>query len=158
VVLLFGAALFVPSITGRLPERVATHFDAAGNANGYMSRETYHVFTLWFTLGLPIFIAAVTALIPKLLPPQLINVPNRAYWFAPERAQDSLAFLSEQGIWFGCILLIFLCSVDWLVVSANATDPVHLPATPFATAMALFFAALGLWMLRMFKRFGRPPE
>jgi uncharacterized membrane protein len=157
-VLLIGAAVFVQLISGQLPERVATHFDATGHPNGFMTRESCRIFMLTFTLGFPLFIAAVTGLIPWLVPPSLVNLPNRAYWLAPERAQQSRAFLSVQGIWFGCILLVFLSSVDWLVVNANSTVPAQLPLKPFVTAMVLFFTVVGFWMVRMFRHFRKPPE
>jgi serine/threonine-protein kinase len=120
VILLIAAFVFIQAIAGELPERVATHFAADGHPNGYMSREECRSFMLEFTLGGPIFIAVVTALFPLFIPASLFNLPNREYWLAPERAADSRGFLSEQGIWFGCILLVFLIAVDWMVAAANA--------------------------------------
>jgi hypothetical protein len=43
----------------RLPVRVASHFDAAGNANGWMSREQ----SLVFTLGFLVFMVTVSSVI-----------------------------------------------------------------------------------------------
>ena len=106
-----------------------------------------------FTLGAPVFVAAVTGLVPRLVPPSMINIPNREYWLAPERAENSIAFLSEQGIWFACILVVFLASVDWMVARANASTPPHFPAGRFAWIMAAFACAIALWAMRMFRRF-----
>jgi serine/threonine-protein kinase len=156
--LLIGAAVFIQSVASQLPERVATHFDSTGLPNGYMTREGCHVFMLVFTLGVPLFAAATTGLMPRLFPPAFVNIPNREYWLAPERAADSLAYLSGQGIWLGCILLLFLCGVDWLIVSANSAAPPRLPGRPFEIALLLFLVALGLWVTRMFKRFGKAPK
>ncbi len=50
----------------RLPARMATHFDAAGRPNGWMSRET----SLIFTLGLMAFLLALfTAVLTRLRKP-----------------------------------------------------------------------------------------
>ena len=42
-------------VWNELPQRMASHFDAAGRANGWMPRDT----ALYFDLGLLVFLAAV---------------------------------------------------------------------------------------------------
>jgi Protein of unknown function (DUF1648) len=154
--LLTAAALLVAALCGDLPAVVAVHFNAAGVANGFMTREDCRSFMLIFTLGAPVLVAAVTGLVPRLVPPSMLNIPNREYWLAPERAENSILFLSEQGIWFACILLIFLASVDWMAARANASAPPYFPAARFAWSMAAFACAIALWALRMFRRFHVP--
>ena len=157
VFLLIAGLLFIQAIAGQLPERVATHFAADGHPNGYMSREECRLFMLQFTLGVPIFIAVLTGLFPLFLPVSLFNLPNRDYWLAPERAAASRAFLSEQGIWFGCILLVFLISVDWMVAAANSNALKQFPTPTFTTAAVVGLTALGFWLVRFIRRFGKPP-
>ena len=154
--LLTAAALLVAMLSGGLPAIVAVHFNAAGTANGFMTREDCRSFMRIFTLGAPIFVAAVTGLVPRLVPPSMINIPNREYWLAPERAENSIEFLSEQAIWFACILATFLASVDWTVARANAATPPHFPTARFAWIMAVFACAIAMWALRMFMRFRVP--
>jgi hypothetical protein len=154
--LLAAAAWRVSALAGLLPEIVAVHFDASGNPNGFTTREDCRQFMLSFTLGAPVFIVFVTVLIPRLIPPAMINIPNRAYWLAPQRAAESLAFLSEQGVWFGCIFLAFLAFVDELLVKANSTTPPVFPTRLFLGSMLLLFAAIGIWAVRMFRRFRQP--
>ena len=151
--LLSAAALLVAALSGDLPAVVAVHFNAAGMANGFMTREDCRSFMLIFTLGAPVFVAAVTGLVPRMVPPSMINIPNREYWLAPARAENSIVFLSEQGIWFACILVIFLASVDWMLARANVSTPPYFPAGRFVWIMAAFACAIALWALRMFRRF-----
>lgn len=153
--LLAAAAWRVSLLAGRLPEIVAVHFDASGNPNGFTTREGGRQFMLWFTLGAPAFIGIVTAFIPRLIPPAMINIPNRDYWLAPERAAESVNFLSEQGIWFACIFLVFLVWVDEILVNANSITPPAFPTGAFLGSMAILFAAIGIWAVRMFRRFSR---
>jgi hypothetical protein len=75
---------------------------------------------------------------------------------APERARDSLAFLSEQGLWFGCIFVVFLACVDAMLVKANAASPPAFPSTPFLVLLIVFFCAVGAWFVRMLRRFRAP--
>jgi uncharacterized membrane protein len=156
-ILLAVAARSVASFTERLPEVVAVHFNPQGTANGFMTREDCRTFMWAFTLGVPLFIAAVTAVVPRLIPTSMVNIPNHNYWLAPERAAESLASLSEQGVWFGCIFLVFLTGVDWMIVKANAAAPPEFPTALFAWTLLLFFCAIAIWALRMFKRFRVPP-
>jgi hypothetical protein len=155
-VLLPAAAFRVSSLGAHLPGIVAVHFDGAGNANGFTTGDDCRRFMLSFTLGAPLFVVLVTALIPRLLPPSMVNVPNRAYWLAPARARQSVIFLSEQGVWFGCIFLAFLVCVDELIARANQTAPPAFPTRVFIGSMVLFFAAIGVWAARMFRRFRLP--
>ncbi|HMK87859.1 MAG TPA: DUF1648 domain-containing protein [Steroidobacteraceae bacterium] len=154
--LLAAASLVVFSLAQGLPERVAVHYDAAGDANGYMTRKAFRTFMLMYTLCMPLFVVLVAGLLPRLLPTSMVNIPNRSYWLAPERAKDSLAFLSEQWIWFGCILLVFLTSTDWMIVKANGSSPPHLATAEFLRLLVLFLIALGGWTVRMFRRFRVP--
>jgi hypothetical protein len=155
---LAGAALAVDALAARLPERVASHFDAAGMPNGFMTREACRQFMMIFTLALPSLVALGTGLVPRLMPPAFVNIPNRDYWLAPERAKASIDFLSEQGVWFACILVLFLASVDWMLARANEFSPPRFPTTIFLWAMGAFLVFLGLWLSRMFRRFRRPPS
>src|SRR5438270_7624771 len=47
------------SVWDRLPERMVTHFNAAGQPNGWMPREN----SLWFMLGILCFVLAIFTLI-----------------------------------------------------------------------------------------------
>jgi uncharacterized membrane protein len=156
VTLLAGAAALIFNLSARLPDLVAVHFDAAGRANGFMTRAGCRDFMLSSTLGVPLLITIATALLPRLVPASLINIPNRDYWLTPERARDSLAFLSEQGLWFGCIFVVFLACVDALLVKANTVSPAAFPSTLFVAMLILFFCAVGAWLVRMLRRFRAP--
>jgi hypothetical protein len=156
-VLLIAAAWRVSVLADSLPGIVAVHFDASGRPNGFASREVCRQFMRSFTLGAPLFIVFVTALLPRLIPHSMINIPYRAYWLAPERAGETVDFLSDQGVWFGCIFLVFLAFVDEFLVRANASTPPAFPTGSFMGSMALLFAAIVVWGARMFSRFRRPP-
>ena len=154
--LLLAAALLIPSLAGKLPDIVAVHFNAAGAANGFATRAQCRSFMLAFTLGAPLIVAAVTGILPRLLPASMINIPNRGYWLAPERAAESIAFMSEQGVWFGCIFLMFLYGVDWMLVAANSSVPPTLDSKWFIVMLVIFFGSICCLMLRMFRRFRAP--
>jgi uncharacterized membrane protein len=156
VMLLAAAAVLIFNLAEQLPDLVAVHFDGAGRANGFMTRAGCRDFMLLSTLGVPLLLTIGTGLLPRLLPASLINIPHRDYWLAPERARDSLVFLSEQGLWFGCILVVFLTAVDEMLVKANAISPPEFPSRLFVAMLILFFCAVGAWFVRMLRRFRAP--
>lgn len=156
LLLLAAAAALIFRLVKQLPELAAVHFDAAGRANGFMTRTGCREFMLASTLGVPLLIVIATALLPRVLPASMINIPHRDYWLAPGRAHDSLVFLSEQGLWFGSILLLFLAGVDAMLVKANAVSPPQFPNALLIAMLVCFFCALGVWAVRMLRRFRAP--
>jgi uncharacterized membrane protein len=54
------AAAFVWVTSLGLPGLVASHFGAAGAANGYMTRTFYRMFMVAFVIGLPVLMVFVT--------------------------------------------------------------------------------------------------
>ncbi len=71
------------------PSRVPSHFDAAGRPNAWSSRDEFFMLQVGVTLG----VAALFIGIPWLLkstPTNLINLPNKGYWLAPERREETM--------------------------------------------------------------------
>ena len=155
VALLFAGAAFVVSTTAALPERVASHFGTGGHADGYMTRDGYRWFMLFFTAGFPPLIVLAIAGLPRLIP-QYTNIPNREYWLAPERRAQAFDFLTTHALWFGILLVLFMCAVHWLVVQANAQHPPRLANGPFLMSLGLFLAALAVWIVTLTRQFCTP--
>jgi serine/threonine-protein kinase len=155
VALLFAGAGFVISTTAPLPERVASHFGAGGHANGYMTRDGYRSFMLFFTVGFPLFIVLAIAGLPRLMP-QYTNLPNREYWLAPERRTQAFDFLTTHALWLGCLIEVFICSVHWSVIQANTHHPPQLANGPFLTSLGVFLGTLVVWTIMLMWQFRMP--
>lgn len=145
VALLVAAAGFV-LLSGRsLPPVVASHFNANGDADGFMPRTLYLGLMVAIAIGLPLLVASLHSVV-RFVPARFINLPNRDYWLAPARITETLAYLQVQGRRFAVIMAAFLCYVHWLVVQANTVQPPHLSGAMFAVGMLLFLAALAIWL------------
>jgi hypothetical protein len=140
---------------GRLPERVATHFNAAGTPNGWMTRDGE---TAWH-VGVVLFMAALfegIAWAGARLPRELINLPHRDYWLAPERRAATDAWLGGMLRLLGGVLMLFFLGLFHLVYRANLDGaPLSAPATALLTGGLL--VTVGLVLAGMFVRFARPP-
>jgi hypothetical protein len=140
---------------GILPLRVSSHFDAAGQPNGWMNRDSYLGFTCAMGIGLPLFIAGVAALAAR-SPVGSFKIPNRAYWLAPERRAFTVAIMIRFMIGFASMLVLFLTGMHLLVVAA-CVEPryLHLVGAGFWLLAMAFLAATGIWTFMLVRRFWR---
>lgn len=147
-----AAALFV-LLTGRLlPPAVASHFDFAGHPNSFLSRSSYLTLMVVFSAGLPLAIAAAGRWAAS-LPDDLLNIPNKAYWLAPERRAASLASLAARVEWLAVALAVFPCYVHWLVVRANTDGTHRLAGVPFLVGFVAFLVFTTGWVVSLVLRF-----
>ncbi len=154
ILLLLFAILFVTSTASELPLIVASHFNAAGQANAFMSRSGYTRFVLCLAIGLPVLVVAVlTAVYSRAAD---LKLPNRDYWLAPQRIDRTRSFLVAHGVWFGSLLVILGCMVHWLELAANRGQPPHLPGQMFAAVMLAFLLATAAWIAVLMVAFRRP--
>jgi len=150
IVLLADLALTTPS----LMEPVATHFDGAGHANGWMSRRGYAIFMAAFGIGLPLLVLGLFRITPAWFPKR-VNIPNRSYWLSPERRAETLQFLNWHMAWLGNLMVLFVIAIHHLVLMANASRPPMLPRTPLFFLMGCFLAGMAVWTALLWHRFRR---
>ena len=139
------AAAFVSLTSARLPALVASHFGSTGIANGFMPHDVYVYCILAVVVGLPAATVVITWLAIA-SPDARINLPDKAYWLAPERRAATVDYLRSGIVCFGIILVSFLCYMHWLVVLANDTQPPQLANSWFLGGLVAFFAVLLIWI------------
>jgi len=139
-----------------LPPQVASHFDAAGVARGFMARSDYLLFMLAMTIGVPLLIAATTALLPRLVPVDKLRLPNRDYWLAPERRDATLAGLTTSGLGMASIVAAFLIAVHVMVIVANRQLPPRLDSTTLWFLVGALVVSSVLWQFLRWRRFKVP--
>ena len=148
---LFQNLYFVP----QMPPKVASHFDGAGNANGWSSRSSFatmHAVTF-------LFLGALFGALPWLfgvIPPSLINMPHREYWLAPERRKESLAYLSVTMMWFGVVMMLFMLVIMQLTIDANVSGSGRLDPVSLWSSLALLLGYILVWVVKLYRRFPKP--
>ena len=87
----------------RLPDKIATHFDASGNPDGYGSPYSFIVFPIIMLVTM-----AICSLILHFLPPSVWNMPVKV---KPERAAlvygDAISMVVYMEFEFGLYSLFF---------------------------------------------------
>jgi hypothetical protein len=147
-----GALIFVYYTSRLLPETVASHFNRAGTATGFLPRSAYVGITLLIVALPPLFLV----LLPRLSlrrPGVRINLPNRDYWLAPERRERTVALLERQLTQFGVMLLLFLCYGHLLVVRANSSVPPTLSSGWLLAGLVVFLGMTVRWATRLIGNF-----
>src|SRR5216684_6190391 len=151
------AAIHFLSYYSQLPTVVASHFNGQGLANGWQTKPAF--FTVF--AGVSVLAAVIGFIIPRIIaamPPELINLPNKRYWLAPEHIANTMEFLNRYFAWFGCAVFVVILVTFDFAVQANL-HPDHRPdATRMWYLLAGFLVFVVVSIARMFIRFGRPPQ
>ena len=125
----------------RLPMRMASHFDAAGQVNAFMPKDAFFVVHL-AVLGLMTLVFLLTPALIVVLPPGMINLPNKDYWLAPERRVHTAQKLQSFLVGFGNVTLLFLLLVFREAMQANL-----LPSPQLSNRIWVFLVLLGVWSI-----------
>lgn len=157
VLLALYAAVHFASVYPELPGVVASHFDGRGRPNGWQTKQAF--FEVLVIVS--VLVAVIGFAIPKIisvLPPQLINLPNKNYWLAPEHVEETMAFLNSHCAWFGCALLLFNILVFDYAIQINL-HPENPPSPDrFWYLLAGFLVFVIVSTVRILAKFLRPPN
>ena len=146
---------YVAGTYGELPEKVASHFDMAGHANGWMSRDSCVGFTIGLGILMPAFIVGVMAGAGK-IPISFINLPHRDYWLAPERRKAALGVLFRYSLWFASLNVLFVTGLHGLIVQANRPGGgTHLSGIGLGMVVGGFLAGTAVWVLLLVRKFSK---
>jgi uncharacterized membrane protein len=138
---------------GIAPEQMAAHFNVQGNPDRFVPRDQF----FWFEIQTALIVIGVSIL-PQLLflvlPAELISMPNREYWLAPERRNATVDRLSSFGaILFGIILLVVHAAFE-VSVQANLQQPIFFNFQLMNVIMVSSLVLIGLllaWLIMSFR-------
>ena len=139
----------------RLPERVATHFNAAGRANGWMSRDQHLVWQLATFTFVGLLMQGLLTL-QRHLPAEYVNLPHRDYWLAPERRAATEDWLGSLYLVSGSLLSLFFLAIFHLVYRANLDPTPSLTTWVWPLGLVLTGSILALVFV-VLRRFSRRP-
>jgi uncharacterized membrane protein len=149
---LLELAYFYP----RLPDTVATHFDAAGQADGWSAKAAFVQTNAGIILLLALLFPGISWLVAR-LPADLINMPNRDYWFAEERRASTLATIQQQMEWLGVATLLLLIAILQGSIVASLTPGGKMSAAATWLPLAGYLIFMLVWTATFIGRFYRKP-
>lgn len=150
---LFGVVYF-SRLYAQLPEVMASHFNGHGVPNGWMPKSDF--FKALLPLGLLIaIIAFVVPALMRILPPSMINLPNKDYWLAPERRAETVQYMEGAFAWFGCAVLALLTFTFYIAAKANLDPGRGFDSSAMMLALGAFFVFLLFFIIRVTTHFFR---
>jgi uncharacterized membrane protein len=151
------AAATVARVAGAwdaLPERMASHFGPSGAPDGFMPRADF-VTVMALTGGGTVLLLTLLPQLLRFVPAELINMPNREYWLAPERRAQTLARLGVWMAWLGVLTGALIAAVVELTIRANQGHT-SLDMGTFATLMGVYAAGVALVLFMLVRQFRTP--
>lgn len=134
-----------------LPPVMASHFGASGRADGFMPRASFFA----TIAGAWAVVTFLPMLLVVILPAELVNVPHRSYWMAPERRDETLRRIRGWLAWFSVAISLVMLGVLELTIRANRART-GLDNRAFFTLLAGLFVFMGVWLVMLHRDFRLP--
>jgi uncharacterized membrane protein len=137
----------------QLPARVASHFGMDGRPDAWSSREDFLIFYC-VMVGIVIVVFTVLPYLAAIIPMSWVNLPNKEYWFAPEREEDTRRFLRYYPMWFGSATMLLVIDLMRQAFLVNIGTAKSLGHPTFSLALYIGFSVI--WVIGLVIRFLKP--
>jgi uncharacterized membrane protein len=138
----------------QMPAVVASHFDGAGAANGWSSRNVF--FAIY--LVLVAMLVGVFVWLPRWSGKRgktRMNIPHRDYWLAPQRREQTMEFFRRQMMVLGIVHLLLTVFAVQLAILANLQQESRLHASMW-WVLGSYFLFVSLWVIHLILHFRKP--
>jgi uncharacterized membrane protein len=137
----------------QLPDIMASHFDGAGEPNGWMPKTTFFaIHVLMMLLMTLAFIYLPVGL--KKLPLGRWNFPHREYWFSPKRYKETMRRIRLRMLIFGIATMFLMLAIIQLAIVANLNAPAVLSPVLGGLLLA-YFGFTAAWLVAFYRRFSK---
>ena len=133
-----------------LPAQVAQHFGPSGQPDAWGSKMEFLIVYLGAIAVLAATFICAGVAISK-VPDSAINLPNKDYWLAPERRQQTLDHMYSYLLWFGSLTTVFLIDVfhqAFKVQLGKTTKLDHI-----WVSLEVFLTVTAVWCIALFRKF-----
>ena len=137
-----------------LPPRVASHFDAAGVANGWMERDAFVMVYAGVIALMTVMFLGIGLM--ERLPDSAINLPNKPYWLDPSRRAATFAWMRGWSSLFGAGTLALMVGIMQLAANVNLGEAETLGDRAWVLLGGFVAFAVALSVL-MILRFAQKP-
>lgn len=135
-----------------LPPRVAQHFGVGGQPDRWSSAESFWVFSAVMVVLMLASFHLFSLVLPR-IDPKWLNLPNKGYWFDPERRAASLDYVQGWMLAFGNVTLAFMGYVLWRVIVANLERQ---ELSGFGIGISAYLIATVVAIVLIVRRFREP--
>ncbi len=135
----------------QLPETIASHFNASGQADGFASKVSFFIFEGVLVVVLLSVFLSMSKILSK-LPVSAINLPNKDYWLSPDRSEQTFAAFRGFFTWLSVIIVGLFIAINQIALTANVMkkDP---SVTQFWISLGIFFVMDAVLIFIYLRRF-----
>ena len=141
----------------RLPERVASQFDAVGHPGGWVTRTGFFVFEGAVVAGMTVLVLFLEWLVPR-MPASRVSLPNKDYWLAPERRAATDLMIQRWSATFLLLSLGFVVYVMQLALLVNVTGDNAYMFVPMWAGLGAFLLLATALSVKLIRQFRKPRE
>lgn len=151
-----GSLILAVLFWSKLPDEVASHFGAGGQPDDWMSKEIFVAFMLVLQVGLAGMMCGIGWLV-RVLPPSMINIPNREYWLSEDRKEETVRDISMLLAWIAAATSIFMMMVFWLTIDANVNENKQLDTSTMWLSLTVYLVWLFGYLIFKMQKYFRVP-
>lgn len=136
------------------PDTVPTHFNTQGIPDSWIDKNSNLI--LW--VGMYLVMTALFSLIPLIIrktPLKYINLPNKQYWLAPEKKDNTIQNVSDMLFQFGAVLNIFFIVLRFIVFRAVSYREYKLNTTSMFILLGMYSLYIIWWLVKFYRQFTR---
>ncbi len=151
------AAIIQPVLfLDRLPEQIAAHFSTSGEANSFMPKNNFILFSIGLILFLDLIFLGLTKLM-NVLSDSGFNLPNKDYWLHESRREKTVRAIKKMLYNTSTITIIFLMAIMQKIIECNIDGTFKLSDDTF---LYLIFYVMGLsiYIIWLFLKFSKIPK
>lgn len=138
----------------RLPAWMAVHFDVAGRPDGWGAKGPFLLTAASVPAVLLLLYGALRVFLRR-VPDSLVNLPDKAYWLAPERRAQTLERFGVQAAYLVGLAMLLMDAQLYLVLEAACGEPPVLSSGAVWGTIVLFIAASVGWLVLSMRGFRR---
>jgi len=138
-----------------LPERIAIHYNIKGQPDAWSNKTAI----ILINVGVVIFMALlfrVLIFFTRKIPEGLINLPNKYYWLAEIRKEETYKVINDFLFWTVDLTLLFFVLLFYLIYRANINHYASISPEIWIIMIA-YIAALSVYTIKFYKYFNRVP-
>jgi hypothetical protein len=139
----------------QLPDMLASHFNGAGVADGWMTKDMFFLVMALAGVGSGLSVAG-GGLVVRWVDPSKISIPHPEYWLAPERRVQALDRLEGMLYECGAVTLFGVAGCLHLVAWTNMMAEPVLPNGPFLAGLFGYLAYTAVWLFLLLWGFRKP--
>lgn len=155
--LIIGSFLQMLYFWPLMPDLMASHFNGTGQANGWAPRVGFFI----LYSGLIVLLFITFRIFPRLLkrfPDNLINLPNKNYWLAPEHREATFTVIEKQMTLFGNATVMLIIGTMQLVFRANVNGSHRISGETMWIMLAAYILISIVWTVQFIRKFKNPQQ